>query len=39
MKVGDFLYIRIFIKMNLQEQIRKVLKEETEGISSFIDEL
>jgi hypothetical protein len=39
MKVGDFLYIRIFIKMNLQEQIRKVLKEETEGISSFINEL
>ena len=37
--MGDFLYVKIFIIMNLQEQIRKVLKEETEGISSFINEL
>ena len=25
--------------MNLQEHIRRILKEETEGISSFVDEL
>jgi hypothetical protein len=27
--MGDFLFIKIFINMNIQEHIRKVLKEET----------
>ena len=34
--MGDFLFTHIFITMNLQEQIRKVLKEETEVIPSFM---
>lgn len=39
MKVIPFFVKVIFINMNLQENIRRILKEETEGIGSFIDKI